>query len=109
MSIYYTSLCLFESPKILINEFFQEQTNEYIEYFESLSTPGMIFFMGFLILYQILFLLSYFSRDTPTPKIIAIIILLFPVIIICSLGSSGCVLASWIKLAILLSKEGLDG
>ncbi|KAF0487820.1 hypothetical protein F8M41_022488 [Gigaspora margarita] len=107
MSIYYTSLCIFESPKILINEFFQGQTNEYIEYFESLSIPRMIFFIRFLIPYQILFLLSYFSRDIPTPKII-IIILLFPVIIICLLRSSGCVLASWIKLAILLSKEGLD-
>ncbi|CAG8847524.1 36509_t:CDS:2, partial [Gigaspora margarita] len=109
MSIYYTSLCIFESPKILINEFFQGQTNEYIEFFESVSAPGMIFFIGFLIPYQFLFLLSYFSRDTPTPKIIVIIILLFPVIIICLLGSAGCVLASWIKLAILLSKEGLDG
>ncbi|CAG8505195.1 20262_t:CDS:2 [Gigaspora margarita] len=108
MSIYYTLHCIFESPKILIKEFFQGQANEYIEYFESLSTPGMIFFMGFLIPYQILFFLSYFSRDTPTPKIIAIIILLFPAIIICSLGASGCILASWIKLAILLSKEGLD-
>ncbi|CAG8527510.1 31767_t:CDS:2 [Gigaspora margarita] len=108
INYYYTSLCIFESPKILINEFFQKQTNEYIEYFESLSTPEMIFFTRFLIPYQILFLLNYFSRDTPTSKIIVIIILLFPVIIICLLGSSGCVLASWIKLAILLSKEGLD-
>ncbi|CAG8449008.1 13811_t:CDS:2 [Dentiscutata erythropus] len=108
VSIYYTALCIFESPKILINEFFQGQTNEYIKYFESLFTPGMIFFMGFLIPYQILFLLIYFFIDTPTPKIIAIIILLFPVIIICSLGSSRYVLAFWIKLAILLSKEGLD-